>query len=107
MQFLAQRFAHTFFLLAPFAQAIISEVHAQKFQCRCMPGDTCWPDSVAWNNLNETTGGKLISTVPLAQACHSPKFNASQCQNLQNEWTSPFLQYVFSAQLLYERMNVF
>ena len=72
----------------------------EKVQCRCMPDDACWPNSADWASLNATTGGKLISTVPLGRACHFPEYNAPECRYLQSQWTSPFLQYVFDAQSL-------
>ncbi|KAL2195083.1 hypothetical protein P885DRAFT_41417 [Corynascus similis CBS 632.67] len=58
-------------------------------QCKCFPGDACWPSASAWNTLNETVGGRLIATVPLAQACHDPNYDPARCQTLRDGWQNP------------------
>lgn len=60
--------------------------------CRCLPGDSCWPDSQIWGGLNSTVGGRLVATVPLAAECHNPTYNAAECSNIANLWTFPNLQ---------------
>jgi hypothetical protein len=60
--------------------------------CHCFPGDSCWPSTKSWSNLNSTVGGRLISTVPIGTPCHDPTFNAAECANLQSEWTLPQTQ---------------
>ena len=60
--------------------------------CRCIPGDSCWPSSQEWTDLNATVGGRLIATVPLATECHDPNFNATACANLQEVWSMPQTQ---------------
>ena len=60
--------------------------------CRCFPGDCCWPKEDVWKTLNETVGGRLIATVPLAKACHDPDYDAATCQWLQSLWKNPFPQ---------------
>lgn len=62
--------------------------------CRYMPTDSCCPSPDTWQVFNRTLGGKLILTKPLAQPCHNPEYDASKCQNLQNQWTNLFIQYV-------------
>jgi hypothetical protein len=67
--------------------------------CRCLPGDSCWPDRVEWENFNRTVGGKLISTVPIAAVCHefamttaAPNvslYNADACATLDADWFLP------------------
>jgi len=61
-------------------------------QCKCFPGDACWPSASAWNTLNETVGGRLIATVPLAQACHDPNYDSARCQSLRDGWQNPATQ---------------
>ncbi|KAK4157505.1 putative isoamyl alcohol oxidase [Chaetomidium leptoderma] len=57
--------------------------------CKCFPGDACWPSSRDWSSLNQTVGGRLIATVPLAQACHDPNYNPVRCQALRDGWQNP------------------
>ncbi|KAJ5451873.1 FAD-binding type 2 [Penicillium cf. griseofulvum] len=55
--------------------------------CRNIPGDKGWPNQGAWHRLNNTVGGRLIETVPLAHICHDtgiyPAFNEPACEDLQ------------------------
>ncbi|KAG9623615.1 FAD/FMN-containing isoamyl alcohol oxidase MreA, partial [Aureobasidium melanogenum] len=60
--------------------------------CRCFPGDACWPSPDEWNSLNKTVNGRLIATVPLAAACHDDQYAAydeKRCAELQNSWLDP------------------
>lgn len=60
--------------------------------CKCFPGDACWPKIQEWNKFNQTVSGRLIATVPLAEACHDPKFNSAACQSLRDQWQFPDIQ---------------
>ena len=40
--------------------------------CKCMPGDGCWPSTADWTALNSSLGGKLVATVPIGSPCHDP-----------------------------------
>lgn len=72
--------------------------------CRYMPGDAGWPSTEQWASLNETVGGQLIATVPLAAPCHDataperglhqdwPEYNEQECTTLQERWLEPELQ---------------
>lgn len=65
-------------------------------RCRCFPGDACWPSNASWNSLNQTVGGRLIATTPLAAPCHFDAFaqyNGSACKSLQEAWFWPRIQY--------------
>jgi hypothetical protein len=61
-------------------------------QCKCLPRDPCWPPTSDWNSLNQTVGGRLIATVPLAHPCHDPNYNPERCQALQDEWQNAPIQ---------------
>ncbi|KAL2162840.1 hypothetical protein VTH06DRAFT_6676 [Thermothelomyces fergusii] len=69
-------------------------------QCKCFPGDACWPSASAWNSLNETVGGRLIATVPLAEACHDPNYDAERCQVLRDGWQNPATHMDDSASIM-------
>ncbi|KAI0386910.1 FAD binding domain-containing protein [Hypomontagnella monticulosa] len=58
--------------------------------CRCIPGDSCWPSSSDWALLNQTVQGRLIATVPLASPCHEPFYGEAECAVLKQDW--PYAQ---------------
>ncbi|KAI8935070.1 hypothetical protein NX059_007665 [Plenodomus lindquistii] len=69
--------------------AIVGGVPAKSEQCRCLPGDACWPTTTTWSALNSTVGGKLVATVPIGSPCHDPTYDATACKALQDSWTNP------------------
>ncbi|EFQ34535.1 FAD binding domain-containing protein [Colletotrichum graminicola] len=54
--------------------------------CKCFPGDSCWPVTAQWDALNTTVGGNLIATIPLGSPCHDPTYDAATCASLQSAW---------------------
>ncbi|KAI4242030.1 MAG: hypothetical protein L6R40_004257 [Gallowayella cf. fulva] len=81
-------------LAATFAFASFQLAHSQaavasRPSCRCLPGDSCWPKSQEWAKLNNTVGGRLIATVPLAAPCHDPTYNAAECKKIKDLWDFP------------------
>ena len=62
--------------------------------CRCFPGDACWPSQAEWASLNSSVDGRLIATIPLASPCHDPNHNAALCTSLQQNWFLPQQQSV-------------
>ncbi|KAK8023735.1 FAD-linked oxidoreductase patO [Apiospora rasikravindrae] len=65
-------------------------------ECRTIPGDAAWPDISAWTKLNDTVGGKLIATVPIAAPCHkilngapNSLYDEEQCAVLRDHWHFP------------------
>ena len=83
--FLAAALAFTFL---PVSQGAA----APQPSCRCLPGDPCWPKSQEWKTLNDTVGGRLVATTPLAAPCHDPTYNATECANIKALWAFPNLQ---------------
>lgn len=73
---------------------------ASNSQCRCFPGDSCWPSSDAWDKFNKTVDGRLIATVPLATPCHAPNYDAKVCKELRGEWQEPEVQYVYTQSIV-------
>jgi hypothetical protein len=55
-------------------------------ECRCIPGDSCWPSLSDWSSLNDTVQGQLIATIPLATPCHDPSYNSTECEILKDGW---------------------
>ncbi|KAK7973254.1 hypothetical protein PG988_007388 [Apiospora saccharicola] len=65
-------------------------------RCRTIPSDSAWPETSVWAQLNETVGGKLIQTVPIAAVCHktlngqdSGLHDEAKCAALRNVWFFP------------------
>lgn len=61
--------------------------------CRCFPGDQCWPSAAEWESFNQTVGGRLIKTVPIASPCHDTfpgvSFDDAACADIQANWVRP------------------
>lgn len=78
------------------AAAVAAIVRAEA-TCRCFPGDACWPSAESWNAFNETLGGKLIATVPIASTCHNGfpgvSYDAARCDEIRGNWPRPSLHY--------------
>jgi len=63
-------------------------------ECRCFPGDACWPSEKEWSSFNSTVGGKLVKTIPVASVCHDPHYDAAACEALRAVWLDPDTQLV-------------
>lgn len=74
------------------ADDVNTDTFGRLTSCKCFPGDACWPSTGDWNTLNQTVGGRLIATVPLAQACHDPNYDPARCQALRDGWQDPSTQ---------------
>jgi hypothetical protein len=65
--------------------------------CRCFPGDSCWPSLYDWQTLNSSVDGMLIASVPVAAVCHEfhssdtpvSIYNNVECQEERDNWFSP------------------
>lgn len=73
-------------LVVPFLLLGAAGCKATESDCKCFPGDSCWPSDDEWSRLNSTVGGQLVATVPLGSPCHDPKYDGEECERLQNEW---------------------
>ncbi|RDA88391.1 hypothetical protein CP532_5580 [Ophiocordyceps camponoti-leonardi (nom. inval.)] len=63
---------------------------ATKPLCKAFPGDRSWPSKDAWNCLNDSLRGRLLTPAPPGAVCHSdkPTYDAAQCPNVQRLWTN-------------------
>ncbi|RAL00768.1 FAD-dependent oxidoreductase [Aspergillus ibericus CBS 121593] len=82
------------------ATAIGSRSSTNTTNCRCFPGDACWPSLSEWDQFNQTIDGRLIKTIPLGKPCHAPNYDASVCAVLKEEWTEPELHYTSSSSIM-------
>ncbi|OJJ42640.1 hypothetical protein ASPZODRAFT_124969 [Penicilliopsis zonata CBS 506.65] len=87
------------FTLILLALALTSSVKTNT-DCKCFPGDDCWPSLSEWSALNTTVDGRLIATVPIGTPCHSPDYNATECAYLRSEWLLPTIHYNSSSSVM-------
>ncbi|KAG9256537.1 FAD binding domain-containing protein [Emericellopsis atlantica] len=67
-------------------RVLLSAVAVAAQDCKCLPGDSCWPSISQWEALNSTVGGRLVATVPLGSPCHDPDYDSEKCDYLQSQW---------------------
>lgn len=74
--------------------------------CYCFPGESCWPTPPEWGAFNQTVGGQLIATIPIASSCHENDsfgpYDASACEALQANWLFPQTHYESSSSIMAE-----
>lgn len=58
--------------------------------CKPIPGSPKWPSPTAWQQLNNTIGGRLLAPTPPGAVCHpsSPTFDNATCASVFKSWTS-------------------
>lgn len=61
------------------------------YDCKCFPGDSCWPTAQQWQTLNTTVGGNLQISIPPAASCYNtfegplgsiPTYDAAECADV-------------------------
>ncbi|TGO17974.1 hypothetical protein BTUL_0013g00470 [Botrytis tulipae] len=75
--------------MAPFASYEAMSTSLIPSVCRCFPGDECYPGIGDWDGFDQTTGDKLIATVPIAAVCHNNQFatyDSVACATLKDNW---------------------
>ncbi|KAF9891408.1 hypothetical protein FE257_004264 [Aspergillus nanangensis] len=77
----------------------LSTVNASR-DCRCFPGDACWPTHEVWSAFNKTIDGRLVATVPLGAPCHAPTYDEAECASLRQSWTLPEQHYESSSSIM-------
>ncbi|KAI8629042.1 FAD/FMN-containing isoamyl alcohol oxidase MreA [Xylariaceae sp. FL1651] len=71
------------------ALAALVPIVAASEDCRCFPGDACWPTEETWSSFNSSVGGKLIRTVPIGSVCHDPQYDEEACEAVKARWMDP------------------
>ncbi|KAF2033618.1 FAD-binding domain-containing protein [Setomelanomma holmii] len=58
--------------------------------CKCVPGDPCWPSKSDFDALNNTLSGNLIQAVPLGSLCYKdqPDDDTEACKTVRGSWFS-------------------
>ncbi|KAL0942983.1 FAD-linked oxidoreductase-like protein 18 [Colletotrichum truncatum] len=59
--------------------------------CKCAPGDPCWPSDETWSSLNETLSGRLLKTILAPSVCYKdqPNYDAAACKTVISNWSTP------------------
>ncbi|KAM7204687.1 hypothetical protein V8F20_003471 [Naviculisporaceae sp. PSN 640] len=55
----------------PVGKSVRKVWNGANYDCKCFPGDSCWPKSQDWQKLNTTVGGNLIVSTPPAASCYN------------------------------------
>ncbi|KAF2839188.1 FAD binding domain-containing protein [Patellaria atrata CBS 101060] len=66
---------------------------ARAADCKCAPGDRCWPAVGQWKALDRAVGGRLEKVIPPPAVCFKsfegkPTYNAAACEKLKTDWLS-------------------
>ncbi|KAF9975821.1 hypothetical protein BGZ73_000362 [Actinomortierella ambigua] len=59
------------------------ETSHARLRCKCQPTQPCWPSSSLWSAFNETVGGRLIATKPVARECHAEYYDKAKCDAIK------------------------
>ncbi|KAI8258043.1 FAD-linked oxidoreductase ZEB1 [Colletotrichum sp. SAR 10_77] len=72
------------------AVAVAATKLANASDCKCAPGDFCWPSDAVWTALNETISGRLLKTVLPGSVCYKdqPNYDEAACQAVLSNWTT-------------------
>lgn len=69
-------------------------------ECRCFPGDECWPSQNTWETFNETVKGHLIDTTPIGSVCHGSAFDLELCSALRTNYHNAETHYRSSSSVM-------
>jgi hypothetical protein len=58
--------------------------------CKCLPGDFCFPNQSVISAFEKTLAHPLIHPHPIAEICfpNDPQFNAAACSTVKNNWNN-------------------
>ncbi|KAJ7510641.1 hypothetical protein B0H11DRAFT_1701228 [Mycena galericulata] len=74
--------------LASWIASLLTDDVSDSRICKTIPQDASWPSYGDWSNFNASIDGRLIRTIPIAQSCHFPTYNESQCSEVKKNWHS-------------------
>ena len=62
--------------------------NGQRYQCKCYPGERCYPSPRLWKQLNSTVGGTLQLGLPPTSPCYRsvdgiPTYDAAKCADVR------------------------
>ncbi|PLN80797.1 FAD-binding domain-containing protein [Aspergillus taichungensis] len=59
-----------------------SGLSARGGQCRCHPGEPCWPSLDEWQAFNRSIQGNLVQVHPIGSVCHEPNYDKAACERV-------------------------
>lgn len=73
---------------ALFASSLLCGSAYGAVSCKTTPFDPTWPSTDEWNALNQSVGGELIKTRPVASSCldDNPFDSTVSCDTVQENW---------------------
>ncbi|KAF2016338.1 FAD-binding domain-containing protein [Aaosphaeria arxii CBS 175.79] len=79
-----------FIFLISFTVASASAISNTTQDCKCVPGDSCWPSTSDFSALNDTLSGHLIQAIPPASVCYQsePNYDEAACNQILSSWFS-------------------
>ncbi|KAI0110816.1 hypothetical protein GGR51DRAFT_569439 [Nemania sp. FL0031] len=71
-----------------FSLAFIYATTSQVRECKCAPGESCWPSDSDWAAFNATIDGRLLKTKLPASVCYpeSADYDAAACESVIESW---------------------
>ncbi|KAG8924386.1 hypothetical protein FRC02_010463 [Tulasnella sp. 418] len=66
----------------------VPAVYAQSNHCRY--GEPCWPSDSIWQQFNVSIDGQLVSVIPPAASCHTPRYDQATCATATTNWDNSF-----------------
>ncbi|KXH29855.1 FAD-dependent monooxygenase [Colletotrichum nymphaeae SA-01] len=69
---------------------LLSGIVSADSHCKTTPYDTTWPSDSDWTALNQSVGGALIKTRPVASSCYdgNPFSSTLTCDTVDDGWSS-------------------
>ncbi|KAL2789387.1 hypothetical protein BJX66DRAFT_339377 [Aspergillus keveii] len=84
--------SHCSFPLRFSRSLFISDSIVRRYSAGASPATPAGPPSHAWEQLNASLAGHLISTKPIGSMCHN-NTDFAECSELRSRWTSPATHY--------------
>ena len=64
--------------------------HERALRCKPKYGAPDWPSVAAWQQLNASVSGRLVTAAPPGAVCHPSmlEYNNASCSVVQDQWTN-------------------
>ncbi|EAQ86284.1 hypothetical protein CHGG_07537 [Chaetomium globosum CBS 148.51] len=71
------------------------------YECKCYPGDDCWPKEGQWQKLNSTVDGNLQVNIPPGAPCYNTfkgpfgeleTYDKAECEKVTSNWPNEQFQ---------------
>ncbi|KAJ8133219.1 hypothetical protein O1611_g404 [Lasiodiplodia mahajangana] len=73
-----------------FCLGLIYAAASQARECKCTPGESCWPSDSDWAAFNATIDGRLLKTKLPASVCYpGADYDSAACESVIAVWNYP------------------